>query len=353
MAIGLENGDILIFDINSKTILRKLVGHKSRINQVVFFSSYTWLISCSDDGAVRIWDFSVGESLNTVQHSDYARSIFLHEEENRIFSSSYDGSIYMWTYDRNAQLQLACQVSLKSPIEAIYYSAAMLYVGGMDIKIFRVEGGQLNETGKINCHHRAITQLYADDKVMISSSLDKSLKFHALDFRLEHKLKFLSCVRCFLVTDTRIVVAKNNGEVILLAPSKQKHATKDPAKEKFTKADNLIRSHKYRAALDEALKSQDPTHFFSIYAQLAKLHAFSSLSGRNDTEVVEFIRFIRPHSFKSQFAPYARSILEELIKNYPASPLIIEELSDFIREFRRQESNCAFLHKLMPILDSR
>jgi WD40 repeat protein len=60
LATGGKEGEIILWDPQSGTAIKTLVGHRKWVNQVLFAGDGS-LVSCSDDGTVRVWDVPSGE----------------------------------------------------------------------------------------------------------------------------------------------------------------------------------------------------------------------------------------------------------------------------------------------------
>jgi WD40 repeat protein len=88
-----------------------LKGHSGWVMQVVWSPNSKYLLSCSADNSLKIWD--VEDEANTIKwgmcvttmkaHEDMVTSILWHKDMTRIFSSCRDGTIYIW--DATMQLK--------------------------------------------------------------------------------------------------------------------------------------------------------------------------------------------------------------------------------------------------------
>lgn len=75
MVVGGQAGLVQLFDMNSRSILRKFEMHTRAVRAVKFSpQSYATIASASDDTTVRIWDVAAGECVRRHDgHTDYAR----------------------------------------------------------------------------------------------------------------------------------------------------------------------------------------------------------------------------------------------------------------------------------------
>jgi WD40 repeat protein len=65
VAIGGRPG-IEIWDINTGQCLQKIIGHTAPVCSISFTTTGEYLLSSSEDGTVRIWNFAQGEVIQTV-----------------------------------------------------------------------------------------------------------------------------------------------------------------------------------------------------------------------------------------------------------------------------------------------
>jgi len=56
MVSGADTGSICIWDMEKKEILHKLYGHGSRVRSMVLTADHVRLVSCSEDGTIRVWN---------------------------------------------------------------------------------------------------------------------------------------------------------------------------------------------------------------------------------------------------------------------------------------------------------
>ena len=90
-SVGTENGDIFILDANGNS-LRKLVGHSSRITDLLFKDDF--LFSASYDRVVNLWDANATNS-EAVALKDYSSWLYClcSADQNSIFVGSQSGAV--------------------------------------------------------------------------------------------------------------------------------------------------------------------------------------------------------------------------------------------------------------------
>lgn len=56
LGIALDDYTIIVMDCETKTIIRKFVGHTARLTDATFSPDSRWLITASMDGSIKVWD---------------------------------------------------------------------------------------------------------------------------------------------------------------------------------------------------------------------------------------------------------------------------------------------------------
>lgn len=56
LAIALDNYDICLVDIDTRTIVRKFTGHHGPVTDLAFSPDSRWLITSAMDSTIRTWD---------------------------------------------------------------------------------------------------------------------------------------------------------------------------------------------------------------------------------------------------------------------------------------------------------
>lgn len=60
LAIGLEDFVIVIVEIETRRIIRRLTGHSARLTDAAFSPDGHWLVSSAEDATIRTWDLPSG-----------------------------------------------------------------------------------------------------------------------------------------------------------------------------------------------------------------------------------------------------------------------------------------------------
>jgi len=115
IATNSETPDVLISGSRDKTIIswnlnpenlqpeeagvpkRSLVGHSHFVEDVVLSSDGAFVLSCSWDGTLRLWDLKTGETTKKfIGHSKDILSVAFSADNRQIVSGSRDRSLKLW-----------------------------------------------------------------------------------------------------------------------------------------------------------------------------------------------------------------------------------------------------------------
>ena len=114
---GAADGEIRIWDLGSKTLVKSLTGHSRMVTGLTFANDGQIFYSCSDDGLIRSWSVypssQKDEDLATPHgpHATYRspavgsfKSIDYHRS-NANFATASDSSVDIWSPDRSSPVQ--------------------------------------------------------------------------------------------------------------------------------------------------------------------------------------------------------------------------------------------------------
>lgn len=100
IASGSDDGQIKLWNIESKTCIRTLRGHNQDVRLILFSNDNSLLFSGSLDKTIKIWDVQTGECLhNLVEHKDCIISIIFNSISKLLCSISYDLCIKIWNVE--------------------------------------------------------------------------------------------------------------------------------------------------------------------------------------------------------------------------------------------------------------
>jgi len=134
---GGADGEVCIFDINSKKILSTLQGHSKRITHVRIHQNQDVIASASADKTVRFWKDSGNgfkEVLLIKDHTDIVTGISFHPTGDYLLSSGLDGNWKFWDIATGSQV-----FGSKNPspltCSSIHVDGALFCTGAKDGKI--------------------------------------------------------------------------------------------------------------------------------------------------------------------------------------------------------------------------
>ncbi|MFI0349564.1 TIR domain-containing protein [Actinomadura sp. 9N407] len=98
LALGGEDGGVIICDAVTGTPLRTLQGHRDRAYAVAFDSRGNILVTGAADGTVRIWDLATGHSLHTLTvHPEGVWPVVVGPgTDTLVAAGAADGTIRIW-----------------------------------------------------------------------------------------------------------------------------------------------------------------------------------------------------------------------------------------------------------------
>lgn len=87
----IDNGkfEIIIWDVATKKIVNRLLGHNNSINSICFDKTNTKLISADSKGVIKIWDLSSFKEIKSINGIDWISSLKL-TPDNRFFICEYE-----------------------------------------------------------------------------------------------------------------------------------------------------------------------------------------------------------------------------------------------------------------------
>ncbi|KAL5706125.1 hypothetical protein ACHQM5_024333 [Ranunculus cassubicifolius] len=239
IAAGGETGLIQIFDVKTRTSLRKLKGH-SRAVRVVRYPRFDklHLFSGGDDSLVKYWDVATETQLLNFQgHKDYVRSGCASPVSTDLFATgSYDHTVKIWD-SRGESYKPVMDVNHGKPVEDVVFlpsGGLIATAGGNSVKIWDVIGG-----GKLvyemESHNKTVMPICVgkvrrdngeegDQFRLLSVSLDGYMKvFDYSELKLTHSMRFPAplCSIAFSPDCSTRVIGTTNG-VMYVGKKKKK-----------------------------------------------------------------------------------------------------------------------------------
>lgn len=96
-AIALDDWSILVADVDTKCVVRKLQGHQNQITDMTFSGDSKWLISSSMDCSIRVWDLPTGNAIDHFMVATPATSISLSPIDDYLATTHVNElGVYLW-----------------------------------------------------------------------------------------------------------------------------------------------------------------------------------------------------------------------------------------------------------------
>ena len=88
---------IRLWSTSSSRLLRRLYGHRGRVNGLTFSPDGNTIASGGSDGQLRIWDISRGRTLRTlIGHNGAVNAVTFSSDGERLASAGEDGVVRIW-----------------------------------------------------------------------------------------------------------------------------------------------------------------------------------------------------------------------------------------------------------------
>ena len=192
LVAGGEAGVVQIFDTSSRTVLRRLAGHRGAVRATSFARNNTHVFSGGDDRCARYWDVAAGACTAVLRgHTDYVRACAPVEGGNNSASvvwatGGYDHTVKLWDA-RTSGAGAGSDGSVLSvdhgaPVEAVavFPSGGILVsAGGNYIRVWDLVGGGRLVGTALN-HRKTVTSVAVDGagEHVLSASLDGHVKVY-------------------------------------------------------------------------------------------------------------------------------------------------------------------------------
>ena len=160
MAVGLGNGQIMIYDFQRRAFNRKFSGHTSTVTGIEFSADNTVLYSAGGfDKRIGIWDL---RNLNDITdqrnrhirwlegHKDSIRCIALSPNQKFLASGGYEKEIYLWDVARNDVVSKFSGHGDSVRAATFSHDGEMLVSGGDDKYVIAWDVASKQEIGRVH-----------------------------------------------------------------------------------------------------------------------------------------------------------------------------------------------------------
>jgi len=138
--------DVLIWNLNSKTISQKLTnGHQSKVMTIDFDPTGNRLVSGSEGGKIIIWNLQSGQKKAVFNANAHVTSVKFHPTQNVIAAALANGKVMVW--DANTEKLLHNINAHQEDATCLAFNPAgtLLASGGADktIALWDVDSGEI------------------------------------------------------------------------------------------------------------------------------------------------------------------------------------------------------------------
>ncbi len=361
LAAGCKDNHVYVYESENGTLLRMLKGHKRPVRNVGWSMTGSSLLTCSDDSMVKYWDVSTESLVNTYkEHQDQVRCCSLFSSENeseKWITGSYDHTVRLWDVRLPSKSSSVHNFQHDGPLEAVLGLKGTYVLGaaGNTLRVWDLRTGSGTTLKDIQDHQKTITCLFNDGggARVVSGSLDGLLKVHdSVDFSLSASVPIGSGVAILSANMSKdnqtLIVGTVSGSAIVRkrvvtkkAAVKEEDEIRGGSKRYFMRGGNLppsrgdiqvgsekrvqrlakydaeLRKFNYKAALDKALKSYNPTSVTSVLEELMVRGGLeASLSGRDDSELEPLMSFLSKHVIYPRYSSVLVPTCDTLLKLY-------------------------------------
>ncbi|EMR10248.1 hypothetical protein PNEG_01517 [Pneumocystis murina B123] len=213
---GGKLGQLLVWEWQSESYVFKQQGHFDMITGVVYTPDSQNIVTCSDDGKIKLWDIRSGFSLVTFsEHTSTVTGLGFSKSGNVLFSSSLDGSVRAWDLTRYRNFRIfVAPIRIEFSCLAVEPSGEIVSAGSLtsfDIFIWSVQTGQLVD--RLSGHEGPVSSLSFSNtgEILASGSWDKTVRLWEI-FTSRQSVELLQ-----LQSDVLAVTFRPDGKYICVS----------------------------------------------------------------------------------------------------------------------------------------
>jgi WD40 repeat protein len=187
-----RKGEVKIWDVDKRSVVRTIQGHTDCIYAVAFSPDGKMLATSGYDKFIKLWDVATGKEIRTLKdHIDAIYDLAFTPDGTRLLSAAADRTAKIWDTATGERLY-----TLGEPLDglntlAIHPSGKMVAAGGLDktIRIWSLGDKSGKLINSLIAHEDTILRLaYSPDgKLLVSTAADKTIKIFKADDLTEIK----------------------------------------------------------------------------------------------------------------------------------------------------------------------
>ncbi|HEY9624212.1 MAG TPA: serine/threonine-protein kinase [Crinalium sp.] len=175
---GGVDGTIRIWDLGTKTFIRKLTGHTSYINALIISPNGKSLISAGADETLRIWDLETGQNIRTLKDSSFVNAVVVSPDGKTLASGNADGTIRFWDFASGQEIKTL--KGHESAVNSLVYTPDGKYLasGSADstVKLWDAKTGEVVHTFTGHTSYVNAIAVSPDGRMLMSASADNTIK---------------------------------------------------------------------------------------------------------------------------------------------------------------------------------
>ncbi|WJZ90244.1 hypothetical protein VitviT2T_009403 [Vitis vinifera] len=392
-----HSGLVQVFDVKTRTALRKLRGHTRPVRLVRYpRSDKLHLFSGGDDAVVKYWDVAAESGVVEFRgHKDYVRCGDGSPASSELFATgSYDHTVKVWDV-RVSNSDAAMKINHGKPVEDVIFlpsGGLIATAGGNCVKIWDVIGG-----GKLlysmENHNKTVTSICvgkigrdggegSEQYRVLSVGLDGYMKvFDYSKFKITHSMRFPApllsigfspdCATRAIGTSNGVIYAgkrKVKGEVesglrefpslglmeepqrrVLRPsyfryfhrsqgekPSEGDYLITRPKKVKIAEHDKLLKKFRHKDAFVSALSGKNPENVVAVMEELvARKKLLKCVSNLDTEELGLLLAFLHRHSTVPRYAGLLMGLTKKVVQMRAEDIIASDVLKGHIRNLKR------------------
>jgi serine/threonine protein kinase len=177
--IGVDNTEVLVWDLQRRRLRAKLEGHGNATKSVAITADGRWAITGSDDLTVRVWDASTGACRRVLSgHEHYVSCVSVRSDGKVAMSGSWDKTLRLWDTSTGRCLRVFEAGAAIVTSVCLSADGRLAISGGWDgsVRLWEVETGCCLRT--FAGHGSLVTgvALSADGRTAVSGSWDRTVR---------------------------------------------------------------------------------------------------------------------------------------------------------------------------------
>lgn len=177
-----NNGEIKIWDVHSRRLVRTILGHKDCIYSVAWSPDGKLIASGSYDRSVKLWDATTGKELRNLQdHIDAVFGVAFSPDGKHLASASQDRTVKIWDVATGRRLYTLSDALDGLTSVAYSPSGDQVAAVGYDktIYIWRLaeDDGHLSQSLIADEESLLALVWSPDGKIIVTASSDGSIRF--------------------------------------------------------------------------------------------------------------------------------------------------------------------------------